>query len=180
MKNNKLIKVKTQMAVSNRKYLNEATGEVEDFTVITKNVNADFNFHKIWLQDLLNVLDSFGSKKIKVMTYLLGKMRNEDNSVSVTYRSVADETGISYATVAATMKEMNDSNVLKKINSGTYQFNPDIIIKGNSNKRQRLLVEYNVSDKTAQQEQIKGIDDYYNDVKAEEEAGQTFIDVETD
>ena len=173
-----LQKVKTQIAVGHQKYLNQATGEVEDFTVIQKNVSADFNFHKIWLQDLLNVLDSFGSKKIKVMTYLLGKMRNEDNSVSVTYRSVAEDTGISYPTVAATMKEMAESNVLKKINSGTYQFNPDIIIKGNSNKRQKLLIEYNILDKTDQEEQIKNVDDYYNEVAIEEKAGQTFIDVE--
>ncbi len=174
----KTIKTKTQIAVKNSKYINEATGEVEDFTVIQKNVSADFNFHKIWLQDLLNVLDSFGSKKIKVMTYLLGKMRNEDNSVSCTYRSVADDTGISYQTVASTMKEMQVSNVLKRINQGTYVFNPDIIIKGNGNKRQRLLIEYNITDKTAQEEGIKTVDDYYTEVAEEEKKGQTFIDVE--
>ena len=175
-----LQKVKTQIAVGHQKYLNQETGEVEDFTVIQKNVSADYNFHKIWLQDLLNILDSFGSKKIKVMTYLLGKMRNEDNSVSVTYRSVADDTGISYPTVAATMKEMIEGNVIKRINSGTYQFNPDIIIKGTGNKRQRLLIQYNISDKTDQEAQIKGVDDYYNEVAIEEKIGQTFIDVDAE
>jgi DNA-binding Lrp family transcriptional regulator len=168
----KLIKIKTQVAVSNRKYLNPETNEMENFTVIQKNVNADFNFHKIWLQDLLNILDSFGSKKIKVMTYLLSKMRNEDNTLSVTYRSVAEDLHISYPTVAATMKEMQESNVLKKINAGTYVFNPDIIIKGSSNKRQKLLVEYNIVDN----DKVKRVEDYYNEVAEEEE--KKIIDVE--
>ena len=171
-------KIKTQVAVSHQKYVNQETGEVEDFTVIQKNVSADFNFHKIWLQDLLNILDSFGSKKVKVITYLLGEMRNEDNSISCTYRSISENTGISYQTVAVTMKEMLESNVIKKLSTGTYQFNPDIIIKGSGNKRQRLLVQYNITDKTAQEEQIKGVDDYYNEVAEEKKKGQTFIDTE--
>ncbi len=176
----KTVKTKTQVAVSQRKYINEITGEVEEFSVIQKNISADYNFHKIWLQDLLNILDSFGSKKIKVITYLLSKMRNEDNSISCTYRSVERETGISYQTVAATMKEMQESNVIKKIATGTYQFNPDLIIKGDGKKRQRLLIEYNVVDKTAEEESIKTIDDYYNEVAQEEAKGQTFIDIEVE
>ena len=174
--NKKIIKTKTQIAVSQRKYINQNTGEVEEFSVIQKNISADFNFHKIWLQDLLNILDSFGSKKIKVITYLLSKMRNEDNSISCTYRSIEKETGISYQTVAATMKEMQESNVIKKIATGTYQFNPDLIIKGNSKKRQRLLVEYNVVDKTAEEEAIKTIDDYY--IETTEEEKRKAIDTE--
>jgi DNA-binding Lrp family transcriptional regulator len=165
----KQVKVKTQVAVSNRKYINETTGEVEDFTVIQKNVSADFNFHKIWLQDLLNVLDSFGNKKIKVMTYLLSKMRNEDNTVSTTLQLIAKETGISYATVQVTMREMIDSNVIKKIAAGTYQFNPDIIIRGSGTKRQRMLVEYNVIDKNSEDiPELKTSDDYYNEVALED------------
>ena len=163
-KNLKRIRTKTQIAVANRQYINRDTGEVEEFTVVQKNISADFNFHKIWLQDLLNILDSFGSKKIKVITYLLSKMRNEDNSISCTYRSIEKDTGISYQTIATTMKEMIESNVIKKIATGTYQFNPDIIIKGSSNKRQRLLVEYNI----IENEKIKNIDDYYNEIAKEE------------
>jgi DNA-binding Lrp family transcriptional regulator len=178
MNNNLPIKTKTQMSVTSREYVNQVTGEIEDFTVVTKNVGADFNFHKIWLQDLLNILDSFGSKKVKVITYLLGKMRNEDNTISCTYRSIATDTGISYQTVAVTMKEMIESNVIKKIMASTYQFNPDIIIKGSSGKRQKLLVEYNVMDKTSAEEQIKISDDYYGELALEEKKGQTFLDID--
>ena len=150
----KTVKKKKQTIITNKKYVNEATGEVEDFVVIQKNVYQDFNFHKIWLQDLMNILDTFGSKKIKVLSHLLSKMRNEDNTISTTYRQIAKDTGISYQTVAVTIKELLNSNVLKRLNVATYQFNPDIIVKGNSKKRHKLLIEYN----TIEAEEIEDIE----------------------
>lgn len=62
------------------------TGQETEFTLIEKDIPKDYNFHKVWLQDILNVLDSFGNKKILVLTHLLKRMRNEDNSVSGSYR----------------------------------------------------------------------------------------------
>lgn len=136
------------MTVGNASYVNQSTGEVEDFTVIKKNINQDFNFHKIWLQDLLQVLNTFGNAKIKVLTHLLKIMRNADNSVNFTYRSLSEDTGISYPTVNQTINELLNANVLKrdeKVKS-LYVFNPDLIVKGNSDKRKRLLIEYNFTD----------------------------------
>lgn len=147
MKKNQ-IKQKTSTVVGTQEYVNQNTGKIEEFTVITKNIPKDFNFHKIWLQDVLNVLDSFGNKKILVITFLLKNMRNEDNTVSGSYRDISDRCKVSYPTVALVMKELLESNVLKKIATGTYQFNPDIIIKGSANKRTKLLIEYNYGDET--------------------------------
>jgi len=142
----KMIKTKKQVVIGTQKYINPTTGEVVEFTVIEKNVSSDFNFHKIWLQDLLNILNSFGNKKIKILTYLLHKMRNEDNTVTVTYQEMQDKLKISKPTISATIRELIEANVLKKIAPATYQFNPGLIIKGNSGKRQALLIKYNFGD----------------------------------
>mgnify|MGYP000275826476 CR=1 FL=1 len=145
--NKSLVKRKTQMVVGTRQIPNLETGEMETVTVIDKNIDADFNFHKIWLADVLNVLNSFGNRKIRLITYLLAQMRNSDNTVSTgTLREIATDTGISYPTVQVTMKELEESNVIKKIKTGTYQFNPDIIMKGNSEKHRNLLIRYNFPD----------------------------------
>jgi hypothetical protein len=141
-------KTKTQMVVGHRYMYNPETGQEEKMTLIQKNVNADFNFHKIWLQDLLLVLNTVGDKKIKVLTYLLGIMNEKDNSMVFTQRLVNEITGVSLPTVNKTIKELievkaiiQDPNIKQR-----YYFNPDLIMKGDSNKRRKLLIEYNLCD----------------------------------
>lgn len=141
--NGKTIKTKSQTIVGKQSYVNEITGEISEFVVIDKNISKDFNFHKIWLQDVLNVLDSFGNKKILVITHLLKIMRNEDNTFSGSYRELAEQCEVSLPTVSLVMRELLDSDVIKKIASSTYQFNPSLIIKGTSDKRKNLLIRYN-------------------------------------
>jgi len=144
--NKKLAKTKKQLVIGKQKFINSETGEIVELTVIEKNISNDYNFHKIWLQDLLNILNSFGNKKIKILTYLLNKMRNEDNTVTVTYKEIENKLNISKPTIGVTIKELIQANVIKKIAPATYQFNPDIIVKGNTQKRQALLIKYNFGD----------------------------------
>lgn len=142
----KAVKSKVQTFVGTQRYINPDTGEVVDFTVIEKNIEKDFNFHKIWLQDVLNVLDSFGNKKILVLSYLLKIMRNEDNTFNGTYREIASAIDVSVKTVNVVFNELIESNVIKKVSSATYRFNPDIVVKGKSEKRKNLLIRYNYED----------------------------------
>ena len=109
-------------------------------------MESDYNFHKVWLADILSVFDAFGTARIKVLTYLLKIMRTEDNTISGSYREFSKDSGISYPVVAVTLKELIEANVIKKIRTGTYQFNPDLIIKGNTDKRRNLLIRYQYPD----------------------------------
>ena len=124
----KVIKTKVQTSVGNIQLYNPNTNQLEDFAVIDKNIEQDYNFHKIWLQDVLNVLDSFGNKKILVLSYLLKIMRNEDNTFSGTYREIAGSIDVSVKTVNVVFSELIESNIIKKISTATYRFNPDIIV----------------------------------------------------
>lgn len=139
-------KINKQVTVGKREFIDSETGEIQELTVISKPVDRDVNFHKIWLADILSVLDSFGTARLKVLTHLLKKMRVEDNSISGSYRELAKEIGISYPTVAVTMKELIDADVIKKTSLATYQINPNIIAKGSSSKRMNLLIQYRYTD----------------------------------
>ena len=183
MENRPQIKVKNQMVVGKRNLINQSTGEVTEVTVVEKHISSDYNFHKIWLQDILHVLDSFGNKKIRILTFLLGEMRNEDNSISVTYEYVTQSTGISYPTVAKTMKELLESGVIKRVRTGLFQFNPDLIIKGSPGKRQALLIEYNFDDnkkvKMKQKEEVTTVEAIAEKLLDEHpNQGKLFIDGE--
>lgn len=130
------------ISIGLKTFIDAQTGEEVDFTIIEKEIPKDYNFHKIWLQDILNVLDSFGNKKILVLTHLLKNMRNEDNSVSGSYREIAENCKVSLPTVNNVMRELLDSNVLKKVSSATYVFNPNLILRGSADKRKNLIIRY--------------------------------------
>lgn len=130
------------ISIGLKTFIDAQTGEEVDFTIIEKDIPKDYNFHKIWLQDILNVLDSFGNKKILVLTYLLKNMRNEDNSVNGSYREIAESCKVSLPTVSRVMSELLDSNVLKKVSAATYIFNPNLIVKGGAEKKKNLIIRY--------------------------------------
>jgi len=141
-------KNKTQMVVGHRYLYNPETGQEEKMTLIQKNINSDFGFHKVWLEDLLMVLNTIGDRKIKVLTYLLQIMDSKDNSMYFTQRIIAENTGVSLPTVNSTIKELKEANAIiqdKQLKQKWF-FNPDLIMQGNSNKRKRMMIEYNLVD----------------------------------
>ena len=120
------------------------TNEVIEALMIRKKVKKDF-FYKVWLADLMQVLDLLGNKKMLVLEYLFAKMDNE-NKVVATHRRIASDLGISVKTVSDTLSMLQKENVLKKVQNGVYQLNPKVIFFGDSKKQDYLLIEYQKED----------------------------------
>jgi len=141
-------KSKSQVVIGEQSYINSESGEIENFLVIQKNINKDYNFHKIWLEDLLNILNTMGNRKMTILSYLLSIMRNSDNTLNFTMRSLSEDTGVSLQTCQSTITELLESNVIKRDRriKQLYTFNPSLLVKGNGDKRKRLLVEYHFED----------------------------------
>jgi hypothetical protein len=140
----KSIKIKKQYIVGHKKLLDQETGELVDAEVIIKNIEQDHNFFKVWLMDMLGILNIVGNKKIQVIDYLLRNLRREDNTISLTYREVAKKTGVSLGIVVETFKILQETNFLKKVKNGLYMVNPDILVKGRTGKRVNLLIQYHL------------------------------------
>jgi predicted transcriptional regulator len=139
---NKKVRKKTQTIIGTQRYINADTGEILETTVIEKEVDRDFNFHKIWLNDLMSVLNLIGGKKLDILKYLLGQMRTQDNTISVTYRQIEKELNTSQKTIAKTMKILQEANFITKIQNGLYMVNPDVIVRGKSSKKDALMIKY--------------------------------------
>lgn len=135
--------------IANREITDNATGEVETITIIKKMVSSDYGFHKIWIEDLLNILNSFGNRKITILSHLLKIMRNDDNSMTFTMRGLSEVIGISTKTCQNTINELLAGNVIKrdKYVRQLYFFNPDLIFKGGSQKR-KIMIEYYYEDES--------------------------------
>lgn len=164
-------KQKVQQIVGNQTFINQLTGEVEEFMVIQKNINKDYGFHKIWLEDLMNILNTMGNRKMTILSYLLSIMRESDNTFTMTMRSLSEDTGVSLPTCQSTIKELLVSNVIKRDTriKQLYTFNPDLLAKGGANKRKKILIEYNFEDEQNDiSNKVKNIEDILKDKNIEE------------
>jgi hypothetical protein len=135
-------KIKKQKIIGTQKLLNPETGEIIETTIVEKNVEQDFNFFKVWLLDLLNIMELVGTKKMKVINYLFKIMNKKDNTISITYKEIQEKVGVSKPVVVETFKILLESNFLVKIRPSFYRINPDLLVQGNTGKRLGLTIIY--------------------------------------
>lgn len=105
--------------------------------------DRDFNFHKVWLQHLVNSLDNISNQRLRLAFWIIDNLDRE-NKLTMTQRAIAEKSGMSYQTVSRTMRALQEGKpaFLVKINSGAYQVNPDVIWKGSHNNRMGICYEY--------------------------------------
>lgn len=131
--------------IGTQQYINTTTGEIEDMQV-TKIEERDFNFHKVWMREFIAKLELVGNTKTKLAFWIIDNL-NTQNQLCMTYRQIAEKTGISLETVRITMKILMEADFLRKHNMGVYLVNPDIIYKGGKDGRLNVLSTYMDADK---------------------------------
>lgn len=105
--------------------------------------DRDFNFHKVWMQNLIYSLDEISNQKLRLAFWIIDNL-NSDNQLIMTQRKIAEKTGISLQTVSKTMKILCEGDLpfLQKINSGAYMVNPNVLFKGSHNNRMGVCYQY--------------------------------------
>ena len=146
--------------IGTESYINANTGEVEDFQVVRME-DRDFDFHKVWIHAIVNSLDLIGNKKTKLAFWIVEHL-NHDNQLIMTYRQIAEKSGISLETVRSTMNALIESNFLRRINQGAYCVNPDVIFKGKRSGRLNVLFQYQnleTDDDTKEKNSLKTVEE---------------------
>lgn len=137
---------KKPVIIKKKKLVDTETGEyIEMEYVESHDIEKDSNFHKIFLGNFINVLESTSEKagkKLKVFCWVLKKLKRNTNMFCYTYRQIADQTHISYATVASAMEKLQEVDFLRKEGSGKYMANPEIIFWGTYQRRCRAIDDY--------------------------------------
>ena len=123
---------------------------------ISQIEDRDFNFHKLWLQMFINGLNKIANKKMKLAFWIIDHL-DKENKLVYTFRRMAEETGLSIDTIIRTMKELQngDPPFLKKLQSGVYVINPDILYKGNHQSRMGVIYQFGSLPTPKQAEEIK-------------------------
>lgn len=127
--------------VGRQTYINTATGELEDMEVSLME-DRDFNFHKVWMKNLIATLDIVSNQKTKICFWIIDNL-NKENELPYTQRMIAEKTGTSLPTVNSTIKILQDADFLRKPAGKTvYMVNPNIIFKGTRNGRLAMATIY--------------------------------------
>ena len=133
---------KKQKFIRIKEYIDPETGEYVPFQENAVE-DKDFNFHKVWLRMFVEELDRIANKKMKLAFWIIDHL-NKENQLIYTFRRMAEETELSIDTVIKTMKTLQEGNppFLKKLQSGVYVINPDILYKGNHKSRMGIVYQF--------------------------------------
>ena len=132
-------KTKTLIGTKRKELIDKETGEIIEVDQITKKVYGQKNFWKLYLGDFLPVLGIVESKQVDILIYILEKTHPSTNMFVGTYKNIQKNTHASETTIAKVMKKLQKQQFLKKIQNGLWQVSPNIMMKGNENKKQLLL-----------------------------------------
>lgn len=133
---------KKQKFVGYKEFVDPETGEK-----IPMQINVleerDFNFTKVWMQHLVNSLDSISNQKLRLAFWIIDHL-DKENKLVMTQRAIADESGMSLQTVSRTLKALceGEPSFLQKIQNGAYRVNPDVLFKGSHSNRVGICFEY--------------------------------------
>lgn len=165
-----LCTTKKQKFVGFKEFLDTSTNEVVPMQVIQVE-DRDFNFHKVWLKNLIMSLDDISNQRLKLAFWILDHLDSE-NKLVMTQRAISQKSGMSMNTVIRTMKALQSGRpaFLQKINSGAYRVNPNVIWKGSFDKRMGICFNYGREDQDEVRNEAREADPSIAEVEAQEEA----------
>jgi hypothetical protein len=123
-----------------RRLIDSETGEIIEAQTIVKTA-GDAGFHKIWLHHILEAVDEVGNAKMRVLMWLLTKA-NSQNQVLATYKEMAEACGCTPKTVQRLMTALKAANVITETRRSVWRLNPDVVFRGDHNKRMAVLIKY--------------------------------------
>lgn len=139
--------------IGTQEYINKDTGEIVEATV-TSVEERDFNFTKVWMRNFIATLDIVGNQKTKLCFWIVDHV-DKNNRLIGTYRSIAQDSGISLDTVSKTMKILLDADFLRREQNGVHIINPDIIFKGQHAARMNIMNEYSSAERVEMTDEEK-------------------------
>lgn len=114
-----------------------------EFDVVDKPVQRQ-GFMIAYLSAIVSMIDKLGNQKMQVVKYLLKEMDN-NNLVISTIAKIEKETGISHTTIQATLKMLEEANIIKR-KTGIIMLSPHLINRASAEKERYLLTRFHKID----------------------------------
>lgn len=133
--------VQTLVGTKRKELMDLETKEIIEVDQIVKRAYGTKQFWKIYLMDFLNILGILDNKQLDVLIYILENVQQYSNLFIGTYSKIQENTKVSRQTIATIMVKLQNNNFIIKVQNGVWRVNPNIMIKGNEQKR-KILVSY--------------------------------------
>ena len=131
--------LRTLVGQRTRELVDMQTGEVIRVEQVTKTSPGSKQFWKVYLTEFAKVLKGFEGRQLAVALHVLMNTNQTSNLFFGTYSEIMREVEVSRQTVATTFGKLQRRRFLRKVKGGVWMVNPDVIMKGNDNKRHLLL-----------------------------------------
>lgn len=132
-----------QVASGIETWVNPNTGEAREFQTVEKKYYGQAQFWKMYLMDFLSVLGIVESKQLDVICYIMENTQPSNNIFIGTLTKISEGAGVSRATANTAVQKLLGANFMSRIQSGVYQINPAVMVKGSEQKKRSLVIEYN-------------------------------------
>ena len=101
------------------------------------------NFHKIFYNQAVPVLNTFANKPTRILLFFLYNA-DGNNMIYCTYQDIMDACDIKDKnTVSATLKQLAEMEVIVKVSTSRYMLNPAVALQGNDQKFGMLASHFN-------------------------------------
>lgn len=137
--------------VGTETYINSSTGKSLEMNVVQVQ-DGDANFQKIWISQILAVVDELSSKKLKFVMYLIKKSSENNNVIPLTVAELAKAAGVGRTTVLETLRALARADVIKR-KRGSIFINPSFVFKGSHQGRMNVLFKYESMDQSTTDEE---------------------------
>lgn len=121
-------------------WVNTKTGEIIEVDKVEKLVKRN-NFMITYMTYMLDLFELLGTKKMKLVKYLLENMDKGNNIIVKTTRELAEETGISKPVIIETLKLLETNGPIVR-KTGVIMLNPKLIHRGSNQKEKYLLTKF--------------------------------------
>ena len=168
------VTTKKQKFIGFKEFVDVATGEIIPMQ-IHQVEDRDFNFTKVWLRTFIEGLEGIVNKKMRLAFWIIDNLNSENQFIG-TFKKMAEETGLSEYTVIMTMRQLQrgKTSFLKKLQSGVYQINPDILYKGSHKGRMGVVYQFGSIPSKDALEKKKEFDEH-EEAKAKAKATDTTV-----
>ena len=118
---------------------NPITGEIKEVDVVIKPTSRH-DFYITYLSAIIQMIDSVGNQKMKVVKYILKNM-DSNNKLVETTTEIAQNCGVSRMTVSETLKILEKAHIVAR-KTGCVMLSPKIAHKGNVQKERYLMTKF--------------------------------------
>jgi DNA-binding transcriptional regulator YhcF (GntR family) len=122
-------------------WVNQTTGEVREVDAFEKPVGRDKGFMITYLAEIINMIETLGTKKMVVVKYILQNMCKANNTLIITNRKLAAECGVSLQTATETLKLLENANIITRT-TGAIMVSPKLCNNWNAGKEASMMIKY--------------------------------------